>query len=90
MSEEIQRTLHERLERQSKHGTGDDWVAGYVSAMSEALHLIVRADGVNYTGCRTFNLRHVTSDDLTGILPIDLPDDVNSVGMVRRLRGEES
>ena len=37
MSEGTQRTLHEKLERQAKHGVGDDWTAGYVSAMSEVV-----------------------------------------------------
>ena len=56
MSEETQRTLHDKLERQAKHGVDDDWTAGYVAAMSEALHLIVREDGVNLTGCATFDI----------------------------------
>jgi hypothetical protein len=55
MSEKIQQTLHEKLERQAKHGVGDDWTAGYVAAMSEALHLIVREDGMNLTCCTTFD-----------------------------------
>jgi hypothetical protein len=90
MSAATQRKLHDMLEKSVKYGVNDNWSAGYESGLSSALHLMVAEDGVNHTGCRTFNLRHVTSDDLTGILPIDLPDDVNSVGMVRRLRGEES
>ena len=56
MSEGTQRTLHEKLERQAKHGVGDDWTAGYVAAMSEALHWIVREDGVNNTRCPAFDI----------------------------------
>ena len=56
MSAETQLRLHGMIEQNAKYGVPDSWSEGYVFALSQALHMIVREDGVNNTGCPAFDI----------------------------------
>jgi hypothetical protein len=43
------------IEHNAKYGVPDQWLGGYAFALSLALSMIVREDGVNYTGCPAFD-----------------------------------
>lgn len=55
MSAETQLLLHGMIEHNAKYGVPDQWLGGYAFALSLALSMIVREDGVNYTGCPAFD-----------------------------------
>jgi len=56
MSAETQLRLHGMIEQNAKYGVPDSWSEGYAFALSQSLHMIVREDGVNNTGCPAFDI----------------------------------
>ena len=55
MSAELQRKLHDMLVRMSEYGPDDSYTDGYADGLAVAIHAIVREDGANHTGCKTFD-----------------------------------